>query len=150
MKRTLILTAVLTGFVVVAVPASAARRNGTLVIRHQLRGCHTWSLNGGAFKATQKIHLASGGSLIVVNNDVMPHRLLKTAGPAITVKLLNAGNMGMSMAGRGMMSHMGATVKVTFPSAGVYRFTTRAGEDYMKGMKTIGEDNVLRATVVVS
>jgi len=34
MKRILILTAVLTGFVVVAVPASAAPRNGTLVIRH--------------------------------------------------------------------------------------------------------------------
>jgi hypothetical protein len=152
MKRILALAAALTGLVVVAAAASAAPRNGTLVIRHQLRGCHTWSLNGGAFKATQTIHLARGGSLLVVNNDIMPHQLVKTSGPAISVKLVKAGNMGMgmSMAGRGMMSHMGATVKVTFHSAGVYRVTTRAGEDYMEGMKTIGEDYVLRATVVVS
>jgi len=27
---------------------------------------------------------------------------------------------------------------------------TKAGEDYMAGVKTIGEDNVLRLTVVVS
>jgi hypothetical protein len=58
MKRVLLLTAALTGLVVVAAAASAAPRNGTLVIRHQLRGCHTWSLNGGAFTATPTIHLA--------------------------------------------------------------------------------------------
>ncbi len=27
---------------------------------------------------------------------------------------------------------------------------TKAGEDYMKGMKTIGEDNVLRLVVTVA
>src|SRR5262249_14175674 len=147
----LVLTAVLTGLAVAAA-ASAAPSAGTLVIRHQIRGCHTWSLNGGAFKATQTIRLAKGGSLLVVNNDVMPHRLLRTAGPAITLKLVEPGNMGvgMQMAGSGMMSHLGAAVKVTFPSAGIYRLTTKAGEDYMKGMKTVGEDNVLRATVVVA
>jgi hypothetical protein len=50
------------------------------------------------------------------------------------------------------MNHMSASVKVTFSKAGVYKLTTRAGEDYpsMKGMKTIGEDNVLRLTVKVS
>ena len=51
--------------------------------------------------------------------------------------------------GPSMMAHMGATVKITFAHAGVYRFTTKAGEDYMPGMKTIGEDNVLRLTVTV-
>ena len=47
---------------------------------------------------------------------------------------------------------MGTTVKVTFTHAGVYRFTTKAGEDYpaMAGMKTVGEDNVLRLTVTVT
>jgi len=48
------------------------------------------------------------------------------------------------------MAHMAATAKVRFAHAGVYRFTTKAGEDYMEGMKTIGEDNVLRLTVKVS
>jgi len=48
------------------------------------------------------------------------------------------------------MTHMGASTKVVFSKAGVYRFTTRAGEDYMSGMKTVGEDNVLRLRVTVS
>ena len=60
--------------------------------------------------------------------------------------------MGWMMSGglmSGMMGRMGATVKVTFPAAGVYKLTTKAGEDYMQGMKTIGEDNVLKLTVTV-
>jgi hypothetical protein len=46
---------------------------------------------------------------------------------------------------------MGATLKVTFTHAGLYHFTTKAGEDYpaMASMKTVGEDNVLRLTVRV-
>ena len=42
------------------------------------------------------------------------------------------------------------SAQITFTKPGVYHFTTKAGEDYMAGMKTIGEDNVLRLTVVVS
>ena len=48
-----------------------------------------------------------------------------------------------------MMGHMGAKAKITFPAVGTYRFTTKAGEDYMP-MKTTGEDNVLGLTVTVS
>ncbi|MFY9579490.1 MAG: hypothetical protein WAQ33_09210, partial [Gaiellaceae bacterium] len=50
------------------------------------------------------------------------------------------------------MNRMSARTSVTFPKAGTYRFTTRPGEDYpmMGKMKTVGEDNVLRLTVVVS
>jgi len=70
--------------------------------------------------------------------DVMPHKLVKTNGPAI------------HFAGKPNMNHMNASVKVTFSKAGTYKLTTKPGEDYMKGMKTIGEDNVLRLTVKVS
>jgi hypothetical protein len=45
---------------------------------------------------------------------------------------------------------MGASLKITFTKPGVYHFTTKPGEDYMAGMKTIGEDNVLKLTVIVS
>ena len=45
---------------------------------------------------------------------------------------------------------MGASTKITLTRPGVYHFTTKAGEDYMAGVKTIGEDNVLKLTVVVS
>jgi hypothetical protein len=50
----------------------------------------------------------------------------------------------------GMMARMGASAKVTFTKPGVYKFTTKVGEDYMSGVKTTGEDNVLKLTVTVS
>ena len=115
-----------------------APKSSTIMIRHQTRGCHTWSVNGGAYRATQSTSLARGGTITFMNMDVMPHKLLKTSGPAI------------HFAGKPNMNHMNASVKVRFTKAGVYRFTTKPGEDYMKGMKTIGEDNVLRLTVKVS
>jgi plastocyanin len=117
-----------------------APKSSKVMIRHQVRGCHSWSVNGGAYRATLSISLARGGTITFMNMDVMPHKLVKTNGPAI------------HFAGKPNMNHMSATVKVTFSKAGVYKLTTKAGEDYpsMKGMKTIGEDNVLRLTVRVS
>jgi len=151
MKRTVALAA---AFAVAAVAGSAAAKPaGTLVIRHQVRGCHSWSYNGNAFAAAQSIRVVRGASIVVVNNDVMPHRLIKLSGPAVTLKNGNTMPSGMGMhgpAGPGAMNHMGATTTVTFAKPGVYRFTTRAGEDYMAGMKTLGEDNVLTLKVTVS
>ena len=125
--------------VVAAGTASAASSSShaTVVIRHQVHGCHSWSVNGGAFKASQSLALKRGSRLTVTNNDVMPHKLVEQSGPALSFAPANLG-------------HMGATVKITFTHAGVYRLTTKPGEDYMKGMKTIGEDNVLRLTVTVT
>jgi hypothetical protein len=134
-----------------ALAASAAPKNASLVIRHEVRGCHAWALNGGAYKPTQRVQLARGGSLLITNNDVMPHQVVKTSGPAMSVKLFRVGgHMGIPTRGVGMMSHMGAVVKVTFPAKGVYKLTTKAGEDYMEMGPTIGEDNVLQVVVTVS
>jgi plastocyanin len=115
-------------------PASAK-----VLIQHQMRGCHAWSVNGGAFSVSRTARLAVGGSVTFTDNDIMPHKVVLTSGPA--VKFVHGA----------AMTKMGASVKVLFPKAGTYRFTTKAGEDY-KGitMKTIGEDNVLRLTVTVS
>ena len=143
MKRLLIIFA---GLALVASLAAGgfaattkAPKRSTIMIRHQLRGCHTWSVNGGAYRATLRTSLARGGTITFMNMDVMPHKLVKTSGPAI------------HFFGKPNMSHMSATVKVHFSKAGVYRLTTKAGEDYpsMGHMKTIGEDNVLRLTVKV-
>ena len=136
-----------------AVSASGAA-NVSLLIRHQLRGCHTWSINGGAYKASQTVTVKRGTVLTVVDNDIMPHRLVQLAGPSVKLVNLNTGMTGAGMgksgkAAPGAMTHMGASTKVIFTRSGVYRFTTRAGEDYMSGMKTIGEDNVLRIKVIV-
>jgi hypothetical protein len=132
--------AALAGLAFAAGPAAAAAPAGhlSLVIRHQLRGCHSWAVNGGAFDAQQAVALRRGGSITITNNDVMPHRLMEKSGP--TARL----------SGPPLMGHMGAMVKLTFPRPGSYRFTTKAGEDYVRGIKTIGEDNVLLLTVTVS
>jgi hypothetical protein len=46
---------------------------------------------------------------------------------------------------------MAASATVKLEQKGVYRFTTKPGEDYAwaSSMKTVGEDNVLRLTVRV-
>ena len=136
----LLLSTLVLAMLAVTAAASAAAPDATVVIRHQQRGCHTWSVNGGAWKATQKLAVARGAMMTVVDNDVMPHQLVQKSGPAVR------------FAGRRLMAHMGASVKVAFPRAGTYVFMTKAGEDYpaMAGMKTIGEDNVLRLTVTVA
>jgi plastocyanin len=117
----------------------ASPKSAKVLIRHQMRGCHAWSVNGGSFAVSRSARLAVGGSATFTDNDVMPHKIVLTSGPA--VKYIGGASMG----------HMGASVKVVFPRAGVYRFPTKAGEDY-KGitMKTVGNDNVLHLTITVS
>jgi plastocyanin len=137
---------------VVGTAAAGAPRGASLVIRHQVRGCHTWSLNGGAFKPAQAAVLRLGGVLKITNNDVMPHTLVKSGGPAVRIVNLNTGMVGMGMHRSkvpGAMANMGASTRVTFSKPGVYRFTTKPGEDYMQGMKTIGEDYVLKLQITV-
>ena len=103
-----------------------------------MRGCHAWSLNNGAYRAVLSVTLARGGTITFVDNDVMFHKLIKTSGPAV------------KFVGNPKMSKIGASMKAVFTKAGTYRFTTKAGEDYMAGVKTIGEDNILKLTVKVS
>ena len=130
----------LTALVALAVAGSAiaAPRSATLTIRHQLHGCHSWSFNGSSWKAAQTISLAKGATLKVVDNDIMPHKLVQLSGPKATLT-------------QPAMAHMGATAKVRFLTRGTYVFKTRAGEDYPMPMKmeTVGEDNVLRLVVTV-
>ena len=118
--------------------ASAHGTAATLTIRHQIRGCHTWSLDGGAYKATQSVRLSRGATLTVMNNDVMPHRLVLTSGPSVRIA-------------KPQMGRVGALARVRFTKAGVYHFKTKPGEDYSwaSHMETKGEDNVLRLTVTV-
>jgi plastocyanin len=129
----------LTILVALAVAGSAlASSNGkTLTIRHQLHGCHSWSFDGTSWHAAQSATMARGATLTVIDNDVMPHTLIQVKGPKSTIT-------GAAMKKMGAMAH------VAFSARGTYVFTTKAGEDYMKGVKTIGEDNVLRLVVKVS
>jgi plastocyanin len=152
-KSTIPMLALLVSAGAMATGASAAGNGSTVTIRHETHGCHSWSANGDAYKATQAIKLHRGASLTLTNNDVMSHKLIETSGPGIAITRINVG-MGMGLKGTfpaAMLARMGSSSKVTFAKAGVYKFTTKAGEDY-KGInvKTTGEDNVLRLTVTVS
>lgn len=160
MKKLLVLAAAAVLAAAIASSASAAG-GATLLIRHEHKGCHSWSLNGGAFAARQTAHLSRGASLVVVDNDVMPHLLLQRGGPKVAVHRLSGfmgsmgsmgsmGTMATTLKGPGLMAHMGASVEISFPRAGTYTFTTKAGEDYMPGIETVGEDNVLALKVVVA
>jgi hypothetical protein len=64
--------------------AAAPTQNASMLIRHQVRGCHSWSVNGGTFKPSQTLTLTRGSSLTIKNDDVMPHKLVKLSGPALT------------------------------------------------------------------
>lgn len=145
-----------------AASAAAAPGKAAVLIQHQAQGCHSWSVNGGPFDTSQTFSLARGGSFVVTNDDIMPHELVQTAGPAVTfvrVSMPMTGDMvGLKgQFGPAMMAHMGAATRVVFPSAGTYRFTTKFGEDY-PGMEMTGEDeedeggedNILELTVDVA
>jgi plastocyanin len=120
-----------------AAPVKTLPASATIRIDHVTRGCHTLVLNGvvpGAPSVT--VRLAPGGILHVQNNDVMPHQLVHLGGPQVPVVAA-------------AMNHMGASSTVTFPAAGTYSLTTKAGEDYAKGIHTTGPDNTLRIHVIV-
>jgi len=140
MKRKIRIRVPLLALAVAGVAAGSAVAHAspaTVTIRHQTHGCHAWSFDGGGYKASLKIKLGAGSTLTVIDNDVMPHKLVQVSGPK--ARLVSPA-----------MRHMSAQAKVVFAAKGTYTFKTKAGEDYMPGVKTVGEDNVLRLTVVVS
>ena len=139
MKRLLVIITGLAALALVAgaLATAAPANNATVVIRHQLQHCHTWSFDGGKFVANAKGTVARGGLIVFTNNDVMSHELSQKSGPSVV------------FASSPRMGHMGATTVVVFPKAGTYVFGTKPGQDYMNGVKTIGADNVLTLRVVV-
>src|SRR5439155_24475987 len=81
LRSMLIAVAGLVASMVLVGAAVAAPKSATLTIRHQVKGCHTWAFTGGAWNATQSITLARGAKLMIVDNDVMPHKLVQLSGP---------------------------------------------------------------------
>jgi plastocyanin len=139
MKRLLVTITGLAALALVAgaVAATAPANKATVLIRHQVQHCHAWSFDSGKFVANATGTIARGGAVIFTNNDVMSHELIQKSGPAARFE------------GNPLMGRMGATFVVVFPKAGTYTFGTKPGEDYFKGVKTIGADNVLTLKIVV-
>ena len=158
MKRTGALLAFSVLAVALAPTAVAAPSSASLQISHFVRGCHSWSLNGGAYRVHQALNLARGGSLRVTNDDLMVQDLVETSGPGVRMALVRQSHMGkmrmtMPMEGKPSayaMSHMGAQVKVTFPTAGIYHFRLIDRGDYFDNIKTVGPDHKPTLTVTVT
>jgi plastocyanin len=135
-KRFSLIAVLLLGML--ASTSSAAPKQVSIVIHHQTRGCHAWAVGAaGKYKVVLNVSLSAGSTITFVNNDVMPQKIVEKSGPAAR------------FLGKANLNKPGATVSVKFAKAGVYKFGTVAGEDYMKGVETIGEDNVLKLVVTV-
>jgi len=123
------------GATVAASAAAAPARSASLTIRHQTKGCHTWSLNRGPYKVVQVVRLARGGTMTVTNNDVEVQELVQTAGPP--ARMITP-----------VMSRIGATARVVFPRRGVYRFRNEEGKPLVPDLQVMGE-SILKVRVIV-
>jgi hypothetical protein len=66
----------------------------------------------------------------------MPHKLIESSGaPVAYIQLAGGGMMGFHGTSPATLAHMGATTKIILSRAGVYHFTTKAGEDYWPGSR---------------
>lgn len=121
-----------------AVSPAAAGSTATITISHQMKGCHMWQLGSGKPTPNLTVTVKAGTALRFVNDDIMPHRLIQSGGPALTLVRPN-------------MNRLSAVSTAKLARKGTYRFTTKPGEDYkmFAGHKTIGEDYVLHLTVHV-
>ncbi|MEA2132997.1 MAG: hypothetical protein QOC68_906 [Solirubrobacteraceae bacterium] len=155
MRRSLILLAAVAAALVLAAcgssssptastsgsPAKAPATPATtsLMITHIVKGCHTWAVGAGTPVApSTTLHVAPSTTVVITNNDVMPQVLksVSAAGAVLTTPAMN---------------RPGAKSTVALPKRpGVYTFTTKPGEDYAKGIKTIGPDNTLKLKVIVA
>ena len=138
----------------VSLGTASASSAPALVIHHQVKGCHSWSLNGGAFQVGQTVHLTRGGTLTIANTDLMSHQLIKLSGATVLMQLVSPGAVNTGKLkppyALGLMPHMSSTLKVRFAKPGVYTFTTKEGNDYVPGVKTVGNDNILKLKVIVA
>jgi plastocyanin len=118
--------------------AAPARSTMTITISHHMQGCHVWSVSSGPLRPNLSVVVRAGSMIKFVNNDVMPQKLIQMSGPKLRVT-------------HAAMNKMAATTTVKLTKKGLYRFTTKAGDDYRwaASTKTVGEDNVLHLTVRV-
>jgi hypothetical protein len=136
MRRFIALLAISAATVTALAATAAASPTTTVLIRHQVQGCHSWSVNGNAFMAAQKIVVAPKTAFTITDKDLMPHTLFQLSGPKVSLATP-------------AMNKPGAHASFKLLKKGTYVFGTKAGEDWVKGVVTKGEDNVLRLTVVV-
>jgi hypothetical protein len=94
LRRLVLGASAVAAFAAIVSPLAAAPGTASLLVRHQTRGCHAWSLNGGPYVSRQHVRLRAGGSLTVTNDDPMVQQLVQTRGPAVRMKLERESHLG--------------------------------------------------------
>jgi hypothetical protein len=94
MNRIVLILAAAGTALLLAAPADSGT-TAKLTMSHQTRGCRSWAFNGGAYKPSQSIIVAKGSALTIVNNDLMPHKLVGLSGPSLSLpKTANMNHTG--------------------------------------------------------
>ncbi|CAB4705259.1 MAG: alcohol dehydrogenase catalytic domain-containing protein [Actinobacteria bacterium] len=104
-------------------------------IVYQPQTAHIWTVNGAKRSA---VKLRAGGALIIVNDDLRPHRLMIGGGSKVVI------------AGSPTMNYVGSRTKLIFPKPGVYQLTTVFGPPYIDDIKVVGAPSTLRLTLTVN
>jgi hypothetical protein len=113
---------------------SALPRQLSVHIVYQPKNAHAWTVNGSERSA---VRLHAGGSVVIVNDDLRPHRLMI------------GGDAKVVLAGSPVMDYVGARVRVIFPKPGVYELTTIFGSPYIDDIKVVGPPATLRLKLTV-
>jgi hypothetical protein len=169
MRRVILVGALLValaGLVAVAL-ATAGPTYYPALVGHQLEirfepvGCHSWALDGGAFKAEQTVQLRAGQSIVVTNHDVCPHTLVETSGAPISIESLAPAAQpkhvtvvgynelvpsarGVMTGSPGELATANARAVATFYQPGTYVLVTDEGETTLPGdWSTVGPDSRL-------
>jgi hypothetical protein len=125
-----------TSVALAAAPGVAASPTFRLAIVHAVRGCHVWSA-GSVSRPAAKISLKRGTRLEIRISCPMDFDFSQTAGPKLDL--------------RAPRTFAGTTRTIVFRKAGVYKLTAKNVQTSEEmGLQTLGPDNVLTLTVVVS
>jgi hypothetical protein len=107
-----------------------------LTIVHALHGCHVWQ-SAHAAGPTAVVRLPRGGRIRLRVSCPMDFRLVKLRGPAVAL-----GDPTF---------HTGTSRTIVFPRRGTYVLSaTNLQSSEQMGLQTLGPDNTLKLTVVVS
>jgi hypothetical protein len=131
--------ALLAAAAVALVPAGAAAVSPTirLAIVHYVRGCHVWSTDVKTLGPSLTLRIKAGMKVQIRVSCPMDFVFAQTGGPRVAL-----GDPRV---------HAGTLKTIVFPKRGVYRVRAKNVQSSAEvGLQTLGPDNTLTLTVIVS
>ena len=114
--------------------AEGAASTVRLAILHVVRGCHVWDASK---KPTASVRIRAGGRVVIRTSCPMDFDFRQVAGPKLSLG--------------DPRTHAGTTRTIVFKRAGTYKLVVRNLQMPEEvGLETLGVNDTLRLTVVVS